>query len=146
MILLCGSQSFSTTQSAWQVTPSLGQTRALGWATRIGNFYSFSKHGLATLYSSEKLLKLFPYVLRNRCCGVWRTPTSFLRKWITLADLHVSALLSKGEVRLRETRFKLIVNTLIINPNHRISSEANVRFLNPQIPFRVLYKTDKDSL
>ena len=65
---------------------------------------SFSQHGLATLYSSEKLLKLFPYVLRNRCCGMWITPTSFLRKWITLADTHVNALLSKREVRLRGTR------------------------------------------
>lgn len=62
------------------------------------------QHRLATLYSSEKLLKLFPYVLRNRCCGVWITPTSFLRKWITLADTHVNALLSKREVRPRGTR------------------------------------------
>lgn len=65
---------------------------------------SFLQHGLATLHSSEKLLKLFPYVLRNRCCGVWITPTSFLRKWITLADTHVNALLSKREVGRRGTR------------------------------------------
>lgn len=87
--------------------------------TRWQLLRSFSQHGLATLYSSEKLLKLFPYVLRNRCCGVWITPTSFLRKWITLADIHVNALLSKREVRLRGTRYKLIINIRIKNPNHR---------------------------